>query len=134
MEVPDRWLYEYCIVRYLPQAERGEFVNIGLLMMCKRQKWMKGRIFLNIEKIRSLHPDVDIDNLRLQASLFEKTDVPRKDLPVEEKYRWLSAEKSASIRVSPSHPAIVDKESIVNQDSETALLREFDRLFAELVE
>lgn len=34
-------LYEYALVRYLPDRERGEFVNIGLVMMCKRRRWIR---------------------------------------------------------------------------------------------
>ncbi|MCH5231746.1 MAG: DUF3037 domain-containing protein [Muribaculaceae bacterium] len=133
MEVPDKWLYEYCMVRYLPKAERGEFVNIGLLMMCKRQKWLKGRILLNPEKLRAIHPGLDIENLQRQAALFERTDVPGRELPVEEKYRWLSAEKSACLRVSPSHPAMLPPQAVADKTAEDALASEFDRLFNALV-
>ena len=34
-------LYEYAVVRYVPDEERGEFVNIGLIMMCKRRNWLR---------------------------------------------------------------------------------------------
>lgn len=132
MKSPDHWLYEYSIIRYVPRIDREEFLNIGLIMMCKRQKWLKGMVFLNEDRIRALFPDADINNLKKQTALFEKTDVPFKDIPVEEKYRWLAATKSAMLQSSPSHPGIV---SIIPEDltDREILEREFERLFFNLV-
>lgn len=132
MEAPDKWLYEYAIVRFVPRIDRGEYINIGLVMMCKRQKWMKGKIFLDEARIHGFFPKVEIDTLRNQVCLFEKKDIPSNDLPVEEKYRWLTAAKSAILQTSPSHPGIIlncDKEFSDSQ----ILDKEFDRLFKELV-
>lgn len=157
MESPDRWLYEYATIRYVPRIDREEFVNIGLLMLCKRRKWMKGRVEINEDRVKALFPDADIKKLQCQCSLFERNDVPGKDLPIEEKYRWLTAVKSAVLQTSPSHPGLVpmpDKENpasiysdndagdmieIYNKtdedsvEAEILLEKEFDRLFSELV-
>lgn len=144
MEAPDRWLYEYSLVRYLPRPERGEFINIGLVMLCKRRKWLKGKVILNEEKLKLLNKAIDLSSLRQQVSIFERTDVPDPILPVEEKYRWLTAEKSACIRVSPSHPGLimVEETSLNNSEErrnreekapEEILNSEFDRLFNNLV-
>ena len=127
----DKWLYEYFVVRYMPCPERGEFLNIGLVMMCKRQKWLKGLIWIDEEKLRTFHPNANISQLERQTSIFERKDVPGKDLPVEEKYRWLAAEKSASVRVSPSHPGLINPSEVV---PDLALLDlEFERLLRTLV-
>lgn len=131
MAAPDDWLYEYAVVRFVPRPERGEFLNIGLVMMCKRRKWLKGMVMLDEERILQLFPGADLETLRRQSSLFEKKDVPQPDLPVEEKYRWLTAVKSASLRVSPSHPGIVCHPD--ESSWERSLQSEFERLFAELV-
>lgn len=135
-EAPDKWLYEYCIVRYLPRPERGEFVNIGLLMMCKRQKWLKGKILIDPDKLKALNPGLDLECLKTQTALFEKKDVPQRDIPVEEKYRWLAAEKSASIRVSPSHPGLILESQMdpeLKEMPDLILESEFIRLFRLLV-
>ena len=103
-------------------------------MLCKRRKWLKGKIFLDSEKLKSLNPNVDVKTLKCQASLFENMNVPDSDLPVEEKFRWLVAEKSACIRVSPSHPGIVvDLDDKAEEKAEDILEKEFRRLFNLLV-
>lgn len=103
---PDANLYEYAVVRYVPRVERGEFVNIGLIMMCKRRRWLRCEIVIDEARIRSLYPSADLALLRRQAELFRRPDVPRHDLPVEETYRWLTAAKSAILQTSPSHPGL----------------------------
>lgn len=136
MGIPDEFLYEYAVVRYVPNIEREEFINIGLIMMCKRQKWMRGEVRLNLERLRSFDSGADLDSLSLQSSLFTRYDVPSNELPVEERYRWLSAVKSAVLQISPSHPGIISERKIGdtrNSEAIDMLDAEFERLFRELV-
>ena len=134
MKPADEWLYEYALVRFVPEPERGEFINIGLIMMNKRKKWLKGKILINPERIKYLNSSTDIDFLKNQAKIFEKSYVPDKNLPVEVKYRWLSAVKSASLRTSPSHPGIVNVDEEDNKSYKEIMEEEFSRLFSLLVE
>lgn len=132
MEEPGKLLYEYAVVRYVPRVDREEFVNIGLLMMCKRRKWLKGRIELDAERILSFDPRCSLESLKKQTRIFESGDVPFADLPVEEKYRWLTAAKSAVLQTSPSHPGLI-LDHKKEKEAEGLLLDEFDRLFKSLV-
>ena len=133
MTPPDSLLYEYSVIRYVPRVDREEFLNIGLLMMCKRQKWIQGKISINAGKLSAFDKTLDINLLKHQAGMFENTDLPSEELPVEEKYRWLSAVKSAVLQTSPSHPGIIIR---TNSDLPAIpqLEEEFKRLFHELVE
>ena len=135
MAIPDNHLYEYAIVRYVPRVDRGEFINIGLIMMCKRLKWLRGEIYLNEGRICALDPRTNIEMLSSQASIFMRDNVPSKDIPIEERYRWLTAVKSAVLQVSPSHPGVVPEN--ISQSGKYELIknldREFDRLFKDLI-
>lgn len=104
--VPDANLYEYAVIRYVPRVERGEFINIGLIMMCKRRRWLRTEVRIDADRVCSFCPTADLGLLKRQITLFERRDVPAADLPVEETYRWLTAVKSAIIQTSPSHPGI----------------------------
>lgn len=121
---PDANLYEYAVIRYVPRVEREEFINIGLIMMCKRRRWLRCEILIDEPRIRALSPSADIPLLRRQAELFTRRDVPEPYLPVEETYRWLTAAKSAILQTSPSHPGI----------SSDLMETTFARLLRELVE
>ena len=133
MASPDDLLYEYSIIRYVPRVDRQEFVNIGLVMMNKRNKWLKSMVIIDEERIKALYPNADIDCLKNQSSLFEKTGVPAPDIPVEEKYRWLTAVKSACLQVSPSHPGILYSKKSVENKIPTLMEAEFNRLFSDLI-
>lgn len=133
MEIQDALLYEYAVVRYVPRVDREEFINIGLVMMNKRIKWMKALVLFDDRRLKALFPAADIDCLKKQTRLFEMKDVPQKELPVEEKYRWLTAVKSACIQVSPSHPAILVAPDSMDLPIPELMEKEFSRLFSLLV-
>lgn len=122
-EAPDANLYEYAVIRYVPRVEREEFVNIGLIMMCKRRRWLKSEVEIDERRVTALCPGADIELLKYQAGLFTCLDVPSPGLPVEETYRWLTAAKSAILQTSASHPGL----------SVGTLEATFERLFDELV-
>lgn len=127
-------IYEYCVLRYVADIEREEFVNVGLLMMCKRYRWLRAEIFIDEARLNSCFKSTDIILLRNQLESFTRDDVPEKGLPVEERYRWLSAVKSAVIQTSPSHPGVLFfDESTPAEDIKTALDAKFSSLFQRLV-
>ena len=125
MGAPDDMLYEYAVIRYVPRVDREEFVNIGLIMMNKRRKWLKALVLFDEERIKAIFPKADLNCLQTQARLFELQDIPSKDIPVEEKYRWLTAVKSACLQVSPSHPALLPPDKLPEE--------EFSRLFESII-
>lgn len=103
---PDACLYEYAVIRYVPCLEREEFINIGLIMMCKRRRWLRTELHIDEARIRAICPRADIGLLRRQVELFSRRDVPAPGLPVEETFRWLTAAKSAIIQTSQPHPGL----------------------------
>lgn len=121
MAAPDDLLYEYGVIRYMPRVDREEFVNIGLIMMNKRHRWLKAMVLYDESRLRALYPKADLECLKKQSRLFELNDVPGKDLPVEEKYRWLTAAKSACLQVSPSHPGLLTLDKITADKNHTDL-------------
>ena len=131
MENPDDYLYEYAMIRYVPRIDRGEFLNVGLLMMCTRRKWLHCELHLDEARLRALDPTLDIDGLRRQLSMFERRDVPFAGLPVEERYRWLTAAKSAVLQTSASHPGMAVAGS--DPDPLAPLHDTFSRLMDDLV-
>lgn len=121
-------VYEYAVIRYVPRVEREEFVNVGLVMMCKSKRWIKAVVNVNEEKIRALFPGSDLDVLGRQLESFlliseGRSASPIAKLEAHERFRWLTAVRSASITTSRPHPGIA-----------ADLEREFDTLVAELVE
>lgn len=103
----EKIIYEYCTLRYVPDIEREEFLNVGLIMMCKRYRWIRVQVAPDSSKIATLYPGADIECLIRQLRAFAGGDIPDASLPVEERYRWMVAAKSAIIQCAPSHPGII---------------------------
>lgn len=126
---PSAHLYEYAVVRFVPSVERGEFVNIGLIMMCKKPAWIRCKFELNPERLQVLCPGIDLECLSTQLRGFERVAGGNLDsgsiissLETHERFRWLTAVRSASLQTSRPHAGIAD-----NLDDT------FDRLFDRLV-
>lgn len=111
-ETGERYVYEYAVIRYVPRVEREEFVNVGLLMMCKRLKWIKAELYLNTDKLSVFNCAHTVDEIRRQFDGFlkvasgDRSGGPMSELPVEERFRWLSAVKSACLATSRPHPGL----------------------------
>lgn len=124
----EKHLYEYAVIRYVPRIEREEFINIGLVMMCKRRRWIRLGLDINATRINAIAPGTDIDTIERQLKSFcdiargYPTAGPIAMLEPEERFRWLTAVKSAMLQTSRPHPGHC-----------TDLEATFDRLMAELV-
>ena len=123
----ERHLYEYAVVRYVPVIEREEFINVGLIMMCKRRRWLKVKLHVDERRIAAFTPAPSLGTLREQLGSFEKiaSGMPGVigDLDPHERFRWLTAVRSACIQTSRPHPGLT-----------ADLDATFARLFTELVE
>ncbi|MDE6268154.1 MAG: DUF3037 domain-containing protein [Muribaculaceae bacterium] len=124
----DKHLYEYAVIRYVPKVEREEFLNVGLIMMCKRHRWLRVEILLPEARLAAFDSPVSSGELARQLTIFtsvgrgERSAGPIAALEPEERFRWLTAVKSSSLQTSRPHPGLT-----------TDLDAEFLRLFDELV-
>jgi Protein of unknown function (DUF3037) len=120
--------YEYAIVRVVPVVEREEFVNAGVIFFCKKEKFIRMKYRLCEDKIRALMPDADLEEISKNLEAFriiadgEKEGGPIASFDHAERFRWLSAVRSASIQTSRPHPGLCDD-----------LEKTFTALFAEMV-
>ena len=104
--------YEYAIVRVVPVVEREEFVNAGVILFCKKEKFIRMKYHLSPDKILIMKPDAEIEEIRKNLEAFriiaegEKEGGPIASLDPVERFRWLSAVRSASIQTSIPHTGL----------------------------
>ena len=124
----EQHLYEYAVIRVVPRVDREEFLNIGVILFCKKAKFIRMRFYIDTQKLALFASDLDVDQLRLNLIAFEKISLGLKEggpiaqFDVPERFRWLTAIRSSVIQTSRPHPGMS-----VNVDAT------FDRLFADLV-
>lgn len=116
--------FMYAPVRVVPRVERGEFINAGVIIYSKRLRYLGTRINLNESRLRALDPNVDLEAVRSGLAAFEKacTEGHLAELTIGERFRWLTAPRSAIVQPGPVHSGITG-----NPEAD------LDRLFARLV-
>ncbi len=105
----ERTVYEYAIVRFVPNVERGEFINVGVALYCRKQRYASLQFALNETKLKALFDTVDIELLRNHLLSFQRICAGDKKagriavLDQTERFRWLTANRSTIIQCSPTH-------------------------------
>jgi hypothetical protein len=103
-------LFEYAVIRIVPRVEREEFLNVGVILYCPKQKFLKAKYHLNKKKIAHFCDQADINELEKHLKTFELVSNGGKDagpigkLPVAERFRWLTATRSTIVQTSKVHP------------------------------
>jgi hypothetical protein len=123
----EKYLYEYAVIRVLPFVEREEFINVGIILFCKKEEYIKVLFTINEAKLRSFSKDLDLDQIKLNLQSFEKIAMgtencgPIAQLDVPSRFRWLTAVRSSAIQTSRPHPGLCN-------DLEQTAKRLFDEL------
>ena len=107
----DKHLFDYAVIRVVPRVEREEFINVGVVLYCSSKKSLQTAIFLDEQKLRAISPDIDIEEVKMHLTAFEKISRGGKGggpiglLDVSSRFRWLTAKRSTIIQTSAVHPA-----------------------------
>jgi hypothetical protein len=121
-------LYEYAVIRVVPRVEREEFLNVGIILFCKKAKFIKMLYSVNEAKLLLFSEDFDLEQLELNLESFqkiahgEKASGPIGEFDIPSRFRWLTAIRSSGIQTSRPHSGL-----------STDLDKTIQRLFEELV-
>ena len=53
--------FSYAVVRLVPDIERGERVNVGVIVFCRPLDFLGARTALDHDRARAIAHDVDLD-------------------------------------------------------------------------
>ena len=104
--MPEKYLYEYAVIRLLPRVEREEFVNVGVILFSKRANFIKAIYTIDEKKLSLFSSELDIDSIRLSLQAFDKICSGKNEggliatLDLPDRFRWLTATRSTSIQTS----------------------------------
>ncbi len=108
----DKHLFEYAVIRVVPRVEREEFLNVGVILYCGTQKFLKAMYMLDQEKLQAFSGDIDIEELREYFCAIERICIggagagPIGKLTTAERFRWLTATRSTVIQTSKVHTGL----------------------------
>ena len=117
-------VFEYALIRVVPRVERGESVNVGVIVYSKSFRFLRTRIELDEARLRALDPRADLPAVRGALRAFARacTDGPLAEQTLGERFRWLTAPRSALVQPGPVHAGVTEDPAA-----------DLDRLFASLV-
>lgn len=117
-------VFEYALVRVVPRVERGEAINVGVIVYAQAFRYLQAKIELNENRLLTLDPRADLTAVRAALSAFERAcaEGPLADRPLGERFRWLTAPRSSIVQPGPVHSGLTDDPAA-----------ELDRLFGTLV-
>jgi DUF3037 family protein len=101
--------YSYAVVRVVPRVERGEFLNVGVVVFSRELDFLGARFVVDAGRLRSLAPGVDFSAIERHLTTFaaiaegEAAGGPIAALPKPERFHWLVAPRSTMIQTSPVH-------------------------------
>ena len=103
------YIYDYAIIRVVPRVERGERINVGVILSCVDADFLDARIELDETRLRALDPAPDFEAIREGLATIatvcaggEKAG-PIGALPQRGRFRWLVSPRSTVIQMSPVH-------------------------------
>ena len=101
--------YDYAIVRVVPRVDRGEQVNVGVILSCADTDFLDARIEVDEAVLLAIDPSIDLQALRTNLAVIPAVcrggvDAgPIGQLPPRGRFRWLVAPRSTIIQPSPVH-------------------------------
>ena len=57
-------LYHYAVIRLVPKVEREEFINIGLILFSKREKFIRLKYHICKEKFQLMCSDIEYEEVK----------------------------------------------------------------------
>jgi hypothetical protein len=120
--------FQYAIWRVVPSVERGEALNVGVVVYCRRRQFLAARVLVDEARLRALSPDLDVDAMRRHLDGMVRVAAGDPDggtiatMPQSERFGWLTAASSTSVQPSPIHTGLCGDPQAV-----------LDRLYTRLV-
>jgi hypothetical protein len=117
--------YEYAVIQAVPRVERGELINVGVILYCQRLDFLAARTHLHEPRLLALDPDADLAAIRAALQSWNATCAgggAAGAMKPGERFRWLVAPRSTILRAGPVHMGLTE-------DADA----ELDRLVALLV-
>jgi hypothetical protein len=100
------------VLRVVPDIEREEFVNAGLILFCRPMRFLGARTHLDEAALAALRRECDVEAIRDQLRLVERIAAGEADagpiaaLEQSERFHWLTTPRSTVVQPGPIHAGV----------------------------
>ena len=105
----DHEAFQYAIWRVVPSVPRGERLNVGVVLFCRRLRFLDAIVVLDDQRLRALDPELDVPALRahldglVRIARGEADAGPVAALEPSERFGFLTAPSSTMVQPSDVH-------------------------------
>jgi hypothetical protein len=106
--------FQYALWRVVPRVERGECFNAGVVLFCRRHRFLEARTWLDEARLRALAPDVEPGGIARHLHTLQRIAAGDPDagpiarMEQSERFHWLVAPSSTIVQPSPVHTGLCD--------------------------
>jgi Protein of unknown function (DUF3037) len=106
--------FQYAVLRVVPDIERGEFLNAGVVLFARTLGFLAARVALDRARLAALSPGADPELVAERLQTVERVAAGDPDagpiarLEPSERFSWLVAPASTVIQPSPVHTGLCD--------------------------
>lgn len=114
----------------VPRVERGEQINVGVVLFAPEARFLAATIELDAARVRAIAPDAELSGIEEHLRSFQAIadgaakGGPLAALPQSDRFHWLTAPRSTIIQTSPVHTGMSADPAAALED----LLNDFVRL------
>ena len=106
-----REAFQYAVLRAVPRIDRGEFVNVGVILYCQAMDFLRAAVTVDDVRLRALAADVDTDAVRIAAeavvrACHEPIGSARENTGLATRFGMLTAPRSTVVQPSPVHAGV----------------------------
>ncbi len=110
--MPELSSYDYAVVRLVPDLDRGEFVNVGVVLFSKARGSLLARVGIDDERLGMLASGRNVATIRAHLASIEQLAEGGPEagslgqLSASQRFHWLVSPRSTMIQVSPVHSGL----------------------------
>lgn len=101
--------FEYALLRAVPRVERGECVNIGVVLYCRARDYLAAAVHVDADRVTALAADCDVDEVRAAVDAVVQACQgagPAGSTSLGQRFRWLTSPRSTVVQPGPVHAGL----------------------------
>jgi hypothetical protein len=103
--------FQYAVLRAVPRVDRGEFINVGIILYCQQDDFLRAAVAVDDVRLRALAAEVDLEAVRsaadaVVAASLEPVGHARENDGLAHRFGMLTAPRSTVVQPSPVHAGI----------------------------
>ena len=105
--------FQYAVLRAVPRIDRGEFINVGVIIYCQEMDFLRAAVAFDDDRLRALAHDVDLDAVRTSAEAVvaacqQVGGSARENDGLAARFGMLTAPRSTVVQPSPVHAGVTE--------------------------